>query len=139
VVGAVLLAVALYSQSLAWHIAVTMTCFAFLLDLAEAFSGDLAFGTMAVGLGLAIAASLAVWGMVESIRAKGHAVLQQMFWLVTLAAFVVTTLKTGMQVWRAPGPHVEYWMFVAAMGLVWWLYRRVLYGPVRSAKPASGI
>jgi hypothetical protein len=48
-----------------------------------------------------------------------------MFWLVTLASFVVTTLKTGMQMWRAPGPHVEYWMFVAAMVLVWWLYPQV--------------
>jgi hypothetical protein len=125
VAGAVLLAVALYSESLAWHIAVTMTCFAFLLDLAEAFSGDLAFGTMAVGLSVAIAASLAVWGTVERIRAKGHPVLPRMFWLVTLASFVVTTLKTGMQMWRAPGPHVEYWMFVAAMVLVWWLYPQV--------------
>lgn len=125
VAGALLLAVALFSESLAWHIAVTMTCFAFLLDLAEAFSGDLAFGTMAVGLGFAIAASLAVWVAVERIRATGGAVLQRMFWLVTLASFVVTTLKTGMQVWRAPGPHVEYWMFVTAMVLVWWLSRKV--------------
>lgn len=124
VAGSVLLAVALYSESLAWHIALTMTCFAFFLDLAEAFSGELAFGTMALGIGIAVAASLAVWAAVERIRAKGGGVLQRMFWLVTLAAFVVTSLKTGMQIWRAPGPHVEYWTFVAAMVLVWRLYRR---------------
>lgn len=142
VAGAALLAVVLFSESLAWQIAITMTGFAFLLDLAEAFSGDLAFGSAALGMSVAVAASFAIGATVQSIQTRETAVLPRMFWLLVLASFGVTTLKTAMQMVRSPGPHLEYWMFVAAMLLVWWLsarLRTVLPVPKRVSPGTVGI
>jgi len=124
VIGAGLLVVALCEEALAWHVAVTMTYFAFAVDLAEAFAGDLAFGPMWVGWVFATTTSLLVWYVLEAWREGEIDLLPRAFLLVTLSAFAVASAKTAMQILRQTGPHVEYPLFVLATALVCWLFRR---------------
>lgn len=122
VAGVVLLIVALYSEALAWHIAMTLTCFSFLMDLAEAYYGDLEIGPAWIGLALAMAGALAFWKVVESLRVAERDVLPKMFLLMTLTAFAVTTISSAMRAWYGHPSYVEYAMFVVATFIVWRIY-----------------
>lgn len=128
VAGAALLAVALYSNALAWHIAMTMTCFAFLMDVAEEFYRDLEAGYMWLGVALSVAGALVFWKAVERIRAKQRDVLPTMFLLMTMTAFAVTTINTVIQGWHGRAPYAEYVMFVVATVVVQRIYARLRNG-----------
>lgn len=128
IAGAVLLTVALYSEALAWHIAMTMTCFAFLMDVAEEFYRGSEIGYMWVGVAMSAAGALVFWKAVERIRAKQRDVLPTMFLLMTMTAFAVTTVSTAVQGWHGRAPYAEYVMFVAATFVVWRIYARLRSG-----------
>ena len=117
--GVALLLVALRSETLAWHIAMTMTCFAFLMDLAEAYYGDLAIGPMWAGVALAVAGALVFWKAVERLRVAGCDCLPRMFLLMTSTAFAVTTASSAMRAWYGHPSYAEYAMFVVATLVVW--------------------
>lgn len=125
IVGVTLLLVALRSETLAWHIAMTMTCFAFLMDLAEAYYGDLAIGPMWAGVALAVAGALVFWKAVERLRVAGGDRLPKMFLMMTFTAFAVTTASSAMRAWYGHPSHAEYAMFVVATLVVWRICSRL--------------
>ncbi len=122
-IGAVLLFIALYVGALAWHIAITMTGFAFFLDLAEGVGGDWKLAPMWVAVLGAVAASVLLFRMLERLRVHPEAIVPRSFWLLLWAAFLVTSVKTLAQVIVLGHVPVEYAMFVVAMLAVWWLGR----------------
>jgi hypothetical protein len=125
VLGAILLFVALYVNALAWHIAVTLTSFAFLLDLAEGVGGDWKLAPLWLAvLGAALLTAL-LWRELESLRAQPAAAPQRAFYLLLWASFAVTSVKTLLQVWVRPHVPVEYAMFVVAMAGTHWLAGRL--------------
>ncbi|MCW5963417.1 MAG: hypothetical protein KIT83_05215 [Bryobacterales bacterium] len=125
VIGAVLLFIALYVNALAWHIAITFTSFAFLLDLAEGLAEDWEF----VPIWAAVLVAAVIAGLLgrklEALRARPDDLVQMSFRLLLWAAFLVTSVKTAAQVAARSHVPVEYGMFVVAMAAVWWLSREV--------------
>lgn len=119
IIGALLLALAFHHEALAWHIAITMTCLAFLFDLGEAAATQWALLPLEVSIALAVILSIPVWWLVERIRQSGDNVVPGAFHLILWAAFLVTTLKTlGQMLLQARIP-VEYVMFVIAAIVLW--------------------
>jgi len=121
VMGAALLFIALYVNALAWHIAITTTSFAFLLDLAEGFGLEWNLVPFWVALLAAAALAVVVWHLVERRRVKPTRVVPGSFWLLLWTAFGVATVKTLAQVLVLGHLPVEYGLFVAATAAVWWL------------------
>jgi ABC-type amino acid transport system permease subunit len=119
VLGAVLMVIALYVNALAWHIAITMTSFAFLVDLAESFSLDWKWIPLWVALLCAVAFTSLVWRRLEALRSDPETLVPRSFALLLWVAFGVTTAKTLFQVIATGREPVEYAMFVVAMLVVW--------------------
>lgn len=125
VIGAVLLFIALYVNALAWHIAITFTCFAFLLDLAEGLAEDWEFVPIWVAVPIAAVVAGLLGRKLEALRAHPENLIPGSFRLLLWAAFLVASVKTVSQVAAHPHVPVEYGMFVVAMAAVWWLARQV--------------
>lgn len=131
VIGAVLLFLALYVNALAWHIAITVTGFAFLLDLAEGFGREWAWMPLWIAVLGAALLSLGLWRQMERLREQPQDLPRRAFLLLLWAAFAVTSVKTAVQVWVQPHVPVEYGMFVIAMAVVCALARAVERPPVQ--------
>lgn len=123
VIGAALLFVALYVNALAWHIAITMTCFAFFLDLAEGFGDEWELIPLWLAVTGAVIAALWVWRMLEALRLQPNTLVPRSFELLLWTAFAVTTVKTVTQVLVRSHLPVEYAMFLVATCVVWYLAR----------------
>ncbi len=138
VLGAMLLFLALYVNALAWHIAITLTSFAFLLDLAEGVGRDWKLAPMWLAVMGAVVVAGALWQRLEQLREEPGTMARRAFHLLLWASFGVTTVKTLLQVLVRGHVPVEYGMFVVAMAVVWWLSKRMEAAGAASESTMAG-
>jgi len=124
-IGVVLLAVALVHETLAWHIAITMTSLAFLFDLGEAAANDWLLFPLDAALPLGLLIVIPIWWLVEQVRQSGAQAAPFGFHLICWTAYLVTTEKTMGQLYFRSHVPVEYLLFAVFGVATYWLSTRV--------------
>jgi len=121
IVGVVLLAIALYSDSLAWQIAITLTTAGFALDLTEVFPFS---GNPVLVWGFTGIASLAVCVLILRRHFAGRPMLPWTFLLLLWTALAVALVRAILQSRHTGAVLVHELAFIAGTLLVTWMISR---------------
>ena len=121
IVGVVLLAIALYSDSLAWQIAITLTTAGFALDLTEVFPFS---GNPVLVWGFTGIASLAVCVLILRRHFAGRPMLPWTFLLLLWTALAVALVRAILQSRHTGAGLVHELAFIAGTLLVTWMISR---------------
>ncbi len=117
--------VAIWRERAAWHLAITVTSAAFLLDTVEYMWDHQILISRPIGWALAAVASLAVLVVVER-RLRGRGVdpawaFSFLLWL----AFADASVKVALHPWSPAMPPVEWFTFAIGTGAAWILFKRI--------------
>jgi hypothetical protein len=143
IAGAVFLALALFHEVVAWHIAITMTSLAFLFDLGEAAAQEWKVMSLEASMAIAVLLTIPVWWLVEKVRQSEERAVPDGLHLISWAAFAVTTAKTAGQTFLMGHDAVEYVLFVVMTLLLWWIgawmHKNWTAGSTSASQAASGL
>ncbi|MCP5113920.1 MAG: hypothetical protein GY953_24060, partial [bacterium] len=138
IVGAVLLAVALYSDRLAWHIAITLTITAFAADLVEYFHQKRQLGSPLLTWSFVALSFVSVFAAVRWRRATHRRWLPWAFLLLLGTALAVSLAKAALHPRPYTGVLLEQLAFLIGTALLLWLIRKQTIGARQRRIPRAG-
>jgi hypothetical protein len=133
IVGAILLIAALYSEDLAWQVALTLTYCAFAIDLERWYCVERKLLDPMIGWTFTVVSTLAVWAVVVRRQRSAQPFLPWAFLLLTWSATGTATLKMLAHPWPLRGGAIVLAMFLLLAALATRQMRRLAPAGARPA------